>query len=65
MDTEFVIVLVLVLLASLYLLIRAYRVWHMFRVGGCGGNCGCDKAKAKKESGLIPGSDLMIRLKGR
>jgi hypothetical protein len=63
MDTEFFIALVIVLLASLYLLTRAYRAWQKLRAGGCGGNCACNKAKAKKESGIIPAGDLMIRFK--
>lgn len=58
MNTQLIIVLILVSLAGLYILRSMWRTWFASAKSGCSSGCGgnCNSAKTPKESvkGRIP-----------
>jgi hypothetical protein len=66
MDGQFLLVILVVSIAAIYLLRRSWKTWFGVR-SGCGGSCGCgakteqtEKTSDGRET-LIPLQQLMLR----
>jgi hypothetical protein len=64
MEIQWLLTAVVVALAAIYLLRRAWKTW--FTKSGCGGSCGCGAApKVSPTSTLIPADQLRLRSQNR